>query len=133
MKMNVIMSLLEELSLTDVDFEDIEIDGATLEVNNMEFMVLDEDEKQECLKNNIRETASYFNASFLAAMTELPEKVFEALTDENEAVCELIEKTCGMDKFIDEACRCDGAGHFLNNYDGNEYELSDGYYAYRTN
>lgn len=132
MKMNVIMSLLEELALTGVEFEDIEVSGdSSIEVDGMSFMILDETEKAERLEDYIRESASYFNHSFLAGETGLPEKVFDALLDENEAVCDVIEATCGMESFIEAAVSADGAGHFLNRYDGIEYELDDHYFAYR--
>lgn len=36
-------------------------------------------------------------------------------------------------KVIDEAIEWDGIAHFVAIYDGEEIELSDGYYAYRTN
>ena len=43
--------------------------------------------------------------------------------------------TIGLDvqTIADECARWDGRGHFLSGYDGNELELEDGYYAYRTN
>ena len=98
-----------------------------------EFLVLDENERMERLLDDIRETASYFNASFLAEMTGLPQIAFEKLVDENEAVVAIIEGTCGLERFAEAAVDADGFGHFISGYDGEEIELDGGYFAYRTN
>ena len=38
-----------------------------------------------------------------------------------------------LDELFDESISADGIGHTLAGYDGNEIELSDGSYAFRTN
>ena len=38
-----------------------------------------------------------------------------------------------IDKVAEEAVSVDGVAHFIASYDGEEIELSNGYYAYRTN
>lgn len=88
------------------------------------------------MNSHVEQTAAYFNAEFLANMTELPEEVFTALakSDAHEAVYKLIENTCGITEFIDQAIEEDGVGHFLNSYDGTSYELQAGdYIAFQVN
>ena len=101
-----------------------------------EFLVLTEEEADGMAAEYIKETASFFNASFLSSMTGLASKVFEALVDENEAVWAIIEGSCGAEAFVEEAIRWDGRGHFLSSYDGEEIEVEvDGewFFIYRTN
>ena len=50
----------------------------------------------------------------------------------------IIEKTCGLDDFVDSAIGSDGRGSFMGSYDGHETEILDDisgeyYYIYRTN
>jgi len=135
MKKENVIALVEQVAyIENVNFEeDVVVDGNTIRIAGVgggEYIVYDEDEIREQMAYHIQETASYFNADFLADMTDLPEEVFEALVDKNEAVYKLICKTCGLDEFIDECLNTDGAGHFLNSYDGNEYDLGDGLYAF---
>lgn len=105
------------------------------------YLVLTDEEATLYTKANIIETCSYFTADFLETMTGIPAVVFKHLVDENEAVLETIEKTCGIDEFVDEAIRWDGRGHFIGCYDGEENEATieneDGeevtLYIYRVN
>lgn len=98
-----------------------------------EYLIMNDDERKEAVIESIKETASYFNASFLSDMTELDEVVFEALVDKNEAVVRIIEKCCdgGLVSFAKKAVEADGFGHFLSSYDSEEHELSNGLFAYR--
>jgi hypothetical protein len=100
-----------------------------------EYLVLDEEERDEELQDNIKETCSYFVPEFLAEETELPVEVFKALVDKNEAVYKLLEKCVdgGFEQFCEDAVNADGYGHFLSGYDGEELELTDDLFAYRTN
>jgi hypothetical protein len=132
MRLDIIIKLVEEVAvMSTMDWDDIEVDDNEVTIDGNTYMVLDEDEIIERMDDHIRETASYFNASFLAGETGLDEEIFENLIDKNEAVYNLIEKTCGIEEFIDSAIRADGAGHFLNSYDGSEIDLIDGYSAFQ--
>ncbi len=57
-----------------------------------------------------------------------------ALADErsNDAVLSLVERTCGLDDFVEDAVSADGRGHFLSHYDGEENEQGE-YFIYRLN
>jgi uncharacterized protein YlzI (FlbEa/FlbD family) len=105
-----------------------------------EYMVLNEQERNEKVKEYIQETLWAFRSSFLAKETGLPEKVFHALTEQcesgNDAILALIEKTCGLDAFVDSAVEADGYAHFLASYDGEEEEVTiegENYFIYRIN
>ena len=115
-----------------IEDEDITLDGADC------FNVYDETSRNEAMTDYTGETLFAFESSFLAGCTGLPEKVFEVLSEmseeANEPIEEMIEATCGMDSFIEQAVDEDGYGHFLSAYDGEENEVEvDGttYYIYR--
>lgn len=124
-----------------VDFDGIEHDYDNIyTIDGDEYLILDEDEREEAATEHIKESLWAFNASFLSNMTELPEEVFEALQDKcegaNEAIEKLIESTCGLEDFVEAAIEADGYGHFLAQYDGEEQETSVNgtyYYIYRQN
>lgn len=136
LKEEKIKALIEVLDLKPSEVINIEAsnDNCLFEVDGIDYYVLDDDEVNEKMNDYIKETASYFRPEFLANITELDEEVFKALVDKNEAVYNLIEKTCGMDNFIQECLIADGVGHFLNGYDGTSDEVEiDGilYYVMR--
>lgn len=105
-----------------------------------EYMVLNEQERNEKVKEYIQDTLWAFRPSFLAKETGLPEKVFHTLTDQcesgNDAILALIETTCGLDAFVKAAIKADGYGNFLSSYDGKEKRVSvkgENYFIYRIN
>lgn len=115
----------------------ITISGRYFELDDgSEYLVLDGEEREEELQDNIKETCSYFIPEFLAEETELPSEVFKALVDKDEVVYKLLEKCVdgGFEQFCEDAVNADGYGHFLSSYDGGEeLELTDDLFAYRTN
>ena len=115
-------------------------DSCLFLIGKREYMVLTEYEREEKIKEYIQETLWAFCPSFLAKETGLPEKVFHALTEQcesgNDAILALIEKTCGLDAFVEAAVEADGYGHFLAFYDGEEGEVTvegKDYFIYRMN
>ena len=105
-----------------------------------EYMVLNEHERNEKVKEYIQETLWAFIPSFLAEETGLPEEVFRALSEKcesgNDAILALVEKTCGLDAFVKAAVEADGYGHFLASYDGKEGKVTvegEDYFIYRIN
>ncbi len=130
-----------EEELVDTITESI-YDSNTFAIHGEEYLVLDEDEREEMVTDYIRESLWAFNPGFLAGETDLPIEVFKALGERyeagNDAVLKLIETTCGLEQFIEAAIDADGYGHFLSGYDGQEGEAAgeDGviqYYIYRQN
>ena len=105
-----------------------------------EYMVLNEHERGEKVKEYIQETLWAFIPSFLAEETGLPEEVFRALSEKcesgNDAILTLVEKTCGLDTFVESAIKAGGYGSFLSSYDGKEGKVTvegEDYFIYRIN
>lgn len=107
--------------------ETIDVDSTNEEftVGGQEWIALTEDEANERVRDYIVDSLGYFNPDFLGRLTGLPEIVFEKLSEEHEAVEAIVKATCGMDKFVTDAIREDGRGHFINTYNGEEYEADD--------
>ena len=105
-----------------------------------EYMVLNEQERNEKVKEYIQETLWAFLPSFLAEEIGLPEEIFRAISEKcesgNDAILALVEKTCGLDAFVKAAVEADGYGHFLASYDGKEGKVTvegEDYFIYRIN
>jgi hypothetical protein len=105
-----------------------------------EYMVLNEHERNEKAKEYIQETLWAYIPSFLAEETGLPEEVFRALSEKcesgNNAILALVEKTCGLDTFVESAIKADGYDHFFASYDGKEGKVTvegEDYFIYRIN
>ena len=101
--------------------------------DDTEYVILNEEQQLESIKDSLYGTASYFNTDFLEEMTGIPSEAFEALEGHDGAVVKIIEATCGLDDFAEECIAVDGAGHFLAHYDGGEIELDGEYSAFRIN
>lgn len=105
-----------------------------IEIDDEEIAVaLTEDDADAAVADAIKSSLAYFGSDFLANKTGLPVVFFQSLQkhdfDDSEAMCRLVEATCGLDDLIDDACCIDGRGHFLSSYDGSEHEV-DGCFLY---
>lgn len=103
-----------------------------------DYCIYTDDEATEACKKYILESLWAFNYSFLCchsdAIAAIPEKEFKDMQGKlcesfNKAILAMIDD---IDHFIDDAIACDGRGHFLSSYDGQEHE-QDGFYIYRNN
>jgi hypothetical protein len=102
-----------------------------------EYMVLLDSEADERAKENIKEDIWAFNSYFLASHAKdgIDVDVIGAIQDNgkcesnNKALTALIKD---YDHFVNDAIRCDGRGHFMNIYDGEENEMGE-YFIYRLN
>jgi hypothetical protein len=105
---------------------------------NGEYMVLTDKEADARAEEDIKETLWAFNPSFLSSETGIDEEVFKAIQDNgrcesnNEAIESIVNSTCGIDGFIEEAITADSRGHFINSYDGEESQEGE-YFIYRVN
>jgi hypothetical protein len=103
-----------------------------------EYLILTDDEADERCAEYIKETLWAFNANFLAAHLKegIDQEVVELIQSNgkcesnNSAILSLIDD---LDHLIDDAIKCDGRGHFLAQYDGDEIELGNDLFAYRIN
>lgn len=118
-----------------IDVEEVELKGEYYVAEGYDYEVHNWEEREERVTEYIRNSLWAFNADFLANMTDLPEEVFEALSEKyeggNDAIERIITKTCGLEAFVDEAISYDGYGHFMSSYDGEEIELDGDLYAYK--
>lgn len=114
-----------------------------------EFLICDEAGKAEELEDYIKDSLWAFNAEFIIEHTKTYDRIspreYEAvkksLRKMQEELCESANPLIAamiedIDEFIEDAVSADGAGHFLNTYDGNEecFEFDgETYYIYRLN
>jgi hypothetical protein len=115
-------------------------DGEYFEGNGGEYRVLTDEEADEACRENIEECLWAFNPEFLTAYIAggsvgpeaLRRLIGDSCEDANPALRALVGDQFG--DLVDDACRADGRGHFLNTYDGEENETEDlSFYIYRTN
>jgi len=104
------------------------------------YLVLNDDERIEYVSDDIQYSIAHFRPGFIANFIQryckvaIDEEIIrvaqETLDDKcNEYFIRLIGDY--YDYFVQEAIDADGAGHFLNSYDGQEYEVN-GFYIYQT-
>lgn len=102
-----------------------------------EYLVLTDEEADEKAKEYISESCWAFNKSFLnshsEAINEIDEKAWMKFVEGCESMNKAVKcMIYDFDHFVEDAISCDGRGHFLSGYDGEENE-SEGFYIYRTN
>ena len=111
-------------------------------IGDEEYLVLTDEEADEKLKEDIEQSIWAFNPDFIEGETGISglAKLIKAASNEceklNEPLLEIVEKTCGIDNFVQDADDADGRGHFLASYNDVENEVKvDGkiFYIYRTN
>ena len=108
-------------------------------VDGYEYLVLTDGEANEKAQEYIEESLWAFNADFILDTCGLDSSsnVSRSLRKMQEESCEgcndfiraLVEGTCGIDEFTEQAILADGRGHFLSSYDSEEGE-QDGYFIY---
>lgn len=139
----------KQLSKIDALAKFLECDASEITENsdneyshgNAEYLVLTDAEADEKAHEYIKDSLWAFNASFILGECGLDFSGEESLRAMQEKSCEsandfilsLVERTCGLDSFVESAISADGRGHFLSQYDGNEGEAVGGYFVYRTN
>lgn len=134
-KIKVLAKYLEEK-----EDEITELSNNLFELGNQEYLVLTDEEADKECTDYFKENVWAFNSSFIIGECGLDYSGEESLRkmqrdsceNANDFILSLIEKTCGLESFIEEAIKTDGRGHFLSAYDGNEGEEGI-YYIYRTN
>jgi len=118
----------------------LETDTEDAERFEKDYLVLTDEEANEKTKEYIKESLWAFNANFILSECGLDLSGTELLKEMQQKVCEsandfilsLIEKTCGLDKFVKSVIMADGRGHFFSTYDGEEVEQGE-YFIYRLN
>ena len=115
----------------------VDLDDAQGEIDSEDYLVLTDEEADEAVREDIKEMVWAFTPSFLRAHTgvtiEAIAKLQEMCEDANESLKAMIKD---FDHFVEDAVKCDGRGHFLASYDGQENEITFNgitYYIYRRN
>jgi hypothetical protein len=111
----------------------------TFEVSGETYAVGTDEECDAACFEYIKDSVWAFNATFILSQCGLPLELVEAIQSFQQKECEsannallaLIEKTCGLPKFVRTAIGLDGRGHFLASHDGDEISLGNGFFAYR--
>jgi len=112
----------------------------SFELGSKEYAIGMDSEADAACAEYIRDSVWAFRAEFIVSECGLPYQLAEPIQAWQEKECEsandgiasLIEKTCGMDSFVESAISADGRGHFLSSYDGEENEEGD-FFIYRVN
>ena len=107
--------------------------------DGFEYLVLTEGEADQEVQAYIEDSLWAFSAEFILNICGLDSNsnVIDSFRKMQEDTCDgcnyfihaLIDGTCGIDEFVNQAILADGRGHFLSSYDGKEGE-QDGYYIY---
>lgn len=100
-----------------------------------EYLVLTEEEANQQTKEYIEDSLWAFDAGFILYACDFnnTEDVSRSLRKMQEDSCEgcndfiraLVDGTCGIDKFVNQAIIADGRGNFLSPYDGKEVEQDE--------
>jgi hypothetical protein len=141
--MEKIEALAKYLECEVDDLEELTYDTwgmTTFEYGEEVYAIATDEEAEAACLENIKDSAWAFNASFILEECDLPFSGEESLKQMQEKSCEganefilsLIEKTCGIEQFTEDAISADGRGHFLSSYDGEENEEGE-YFIYRIN
>lgn len=137
------IALIKALDLEISEIENIEVcsySNNMLKIGeNKEYLVVNEKERANEVKEYIENSLWAFTPSFLAQETDQSLlAVYEAFMkaqlfeNANEAILCLVEKFNGLDSFVESAVSADGYGQFLSPYDGTEIEKGD-FFIYRHN
>jgi len=105
-----------------------------------EYLILTDEEADEAVKESILSSVEYFNPDWVSYYTSIDdEEAIRAIQDTrnaNETLISLMKAENRLEDFIEDSVSADGRGHFLNTYDGSEYEEKvnrTDYYIYQIN
>ena len=120
----------------DCDIKEIEqgYDDSTFYHGNAEYLLLTDSEADEMAKDYIKDSIWAFSSWFVASHTELDEEIIKHLQEKCEGANDLLLNAIkDIDSFISDAIGCDGRGHFMATYDGNEQQIDENLFLYRIN
>lgn len=128
----------EALKEIDLEIDDVVINDEFIRCGRSEWIIASDELASKKVKDFIKDSLWAFKTSFLSSMTGHDEEEIKLFASEfeNDTLIKIVEYSCGLENFVNEAIKADGRGHFLSTYDGVEVELKtdDGvYYLYRLN
>lgn len=139
--------LIDEENFTQEDLADVKYypEYDYFEIGNREYKILTDEEADDTAKEYIEDTLWAFEVGFIIdhceafahltgkecdtigeALREVQGKLYESA---NPLIKALISD---FDGFVSDAITCDGRGHFISPYNGEEYEAGN-YFIYRIN
>ena len=125
---------LAEFLECDVDDIETSYDDSTFELGNKEYLLLTDSEAYVRARDNIKDSIWAFSSWFLASHSGLDEEIIKHLQEKCEGANDVLLKSIkDIEFFVADAIACDGRGHFLSSYDGNEQQINDNLFLYRTN
>jgi hypothetical protein len=139
--------LIENENFTEEEAEAISYDSRfdSFECGSWEYKVYTEEEADKAAREEILETLWAFNPEFILYHTDFYNHSTDREDDEfvaglsklQSSLCESANSIIkalivDLDRFVSQAIREDGRGHFLSQYDGEEVESGD-FYLYRIN
>lgn len=144
---NILKQVAAKVSGCDVeDVNEERYDCYGLKVfsaNGEEYAIGNDEEADEAVKENIKNSLWAFNANFIIdhskvkysselekSLREMQSKLCESANDLVEALIK------DLDKFVEDAISADGRGRFLSSYDSEELEIEiegEMFFAYRQN
>jgi hypothetical protein len=134
-----IHALAKHLSCEVNDISIARYGDNTFDAEGGEYLVLTDCEADELAAERIIESLWAFNAEFISSHTKhgFDDVQLSAIKEMQGRLCEsansIVEALIvDLDQFILDAISCDGRGHFISSYDGDENESGE-FYIYRTN
>lgn len=129
------------------DLEQANYDENLFELGMESYLVLDEEEADQYVRDRILESLWAFNAEFILSHSRIDvdetneDDILKALKSMQEKLCEnanpLVRALLADEEnFIEDAVEADGRGHFLSNYDSQENETNhedETFFIYRQN
>lgn len=133
------LSLIRELWEHDADWRSfIEQFGDSSDIDLDDYRVIHEDVIHDILVEELSSDPyilGCFNASFIAANSDLDIEIIEALQDgeKYEALGKHLIDNDHVNEMAHEYSSADGYGHHFAHYDGHEIELPNGWLMFRVN
>tara|TARA_R100000234_G_C4961631_1_gene162050 strand:- start:340 stop:831 length:492 start_codon:yes stop_codon:yes gene_type:complete len=94
-------------------------------LTNEDWLCLTDNEADELARQLILDSVWAFTPWFLSKQTGIDEEIFKLLQEKcegaNDAILRMIKD---IDSFVNDAIGCDGRGHFISHWDGNEHEIT---------
>ena len=136
---NKIAALAKHLEVEAEEIQKSDYRDNAYGVDGEDYLVVTDEEADEAVKESIKESLWAFNAEFIishtvgepyqaqGAIQKMQEQLCE---DANDVILALIGGEDHLQEFAEDAVSADGRGHFLNSYDGEEYEKGE-FYIYQ--
>ncbi len=130
------MALVNHLNVSIDEVKEIkEFDNNIFEYRTKEFRVLTDQEAIQATKEEIERELWLIKPYELASLTGQPQIMFEKVNRDvvgktNKEIKQMINESCGMDKFVNNLIEKNGRSFYLANCDDKE-RRQDGFFIYK--